>query len=55
MSIKKQIEEILLNDGLQYQALKEVSIETEDMMKKKEEKDISFKESYLRNDFDNKS
>ena len=47
MSIKKQIEEILLNDGLQYQALKEVSIETEDMMKKKEEKDISFKQQEL--------
>ena len=47
MSIKKQIEEILLNDGLQYQALKEVSIETEDMMKKQEEKDISFKQQEL--------
>ena len=64
--ITKKIEEILLNDGLQYQADEEVLIETEDMMKKKEEKDISFKESYLRNDisfkesylrndFDNKS
>ena len=28
--ITKKIQEILLNDGLQYQALKEVSIETED-------------------------
>ena len=47
MDITKQIEEILLNDGLQYQALKEVSIETEDMMKKQEEKDISFKQQEL--------
>ena len=47
MSIKKQIEEILLNDGLQYQALKEVSIETEDMMKKQEEQDMSFKQQEL--------
>ena len=47
MDITKKIEEILLNDGLQYQALKEVSIETEDMMKKQEEQDMSFKEQEL--------
>jgi len=47
MDITKKIEEILLNDGLQYQALKEVSIETEDMMKKQEEQDMSFKQQEL--------
>ena len=46
--ITKKIEEILLNDGLQYQANEEVLIETEDMMKKKEEKDMSFKQQELK-------
>ena len=45
--ITKKIEEILLNDGLQYEALKEVSRETEERRKKKEEKDISFKQQEL--------
>ena len=43
MSIKKQIEEILLNDGLQYQSDEELRTETEFLKNKKKEESEEFK------------
>ena len=43
MSIKKQIEEILLNDGLQYQSDEELRTETEFLKNKKKEESETFK------------